>query len=98
MTTMVLTTQNRQAKQAERRAELDLQVNLLSEQKITKVIALFEELRRDMPAVPNRDDPVATAMTHAVDPHDVISALESTFEPAESTPPAPSRNPWRATP
>jgi uncharacterized membrane protein len=96
MTTMVLTTQNRQAKQAERRAELDLQVNLLSEQKITKVIALFEELRRDMPAVRNREDPVANAMAHAVDPHDVISALESTFEPGESTPPAPSQNPSRS--
>jgi len=81
VTTMVLTTQNRQAKQAERRAELDLQVNLRAEQKVTKVIALLEELRRDLPVVPNRDDPVALAMTEAVDPHAVVSALEETFTP-----------------
>ncbi|HEX9296598.1 MAG TPA: DUF1003 domain-containing protein [Polyangiaceae bacterium] len=83
--TMVLTTQNRQAKLAERRAELDLQVNLRAEQKITKIVALLEELRRDLPTVRNREDPVAAAMTRAVDPNAVLSALEETFEgrPAE---------------
>jgi uncharacterized membrane protein len=84
--TMVLTTQNRQAKHAEKRSQLDLQVNLLAEQKVTKLIALLEELRRDLPVVPDRDDPVAAAMTRAVDPHAVISALEGTFE---GGPPAP---------
>jgi uncharacterized membrane protein len=83
---MVLATQNRQAKQAERRAELDLQVNLLAEQKITKLVSLLEELRRDLPTVPNRADAVADAMTQSVDPHVVLSALEQTFE-SDSQPP-----------
>lgn len=76
MTTMVLTTQNRQARHAEQRAHLDLQVNLLAEQKIAKVIALLEELRRDLPDVQDRQDPTAEAMTKAVDPDAVISAIE----------------------
>ena len=80
MTTVVLTAQNRQAKQAERRAELDLQVNLLAEQKAAKIIALLEELRHDIPTVRNREDPVAAAMARSVDPHAVIQALEDTFE------------------
>jgi uncharacterized membrane protein len=76
MTTMVLTAQNRQVRHADQRAHLDLQVNLLAEQKIAKVIALLEELRRDLPIVRNRQDLVAEAMTEAVKPDNVISALE----------------------
>src|SRR5947209_2990973 len=53
MTTMVLTTQNRQARHAEQRAHLDLQVNILAERKVAKAIALLEELRRDLPNVHN---------------------------------------------
>jgi uncharacterized membrane protein len=81
MTSMILTTQNRQTRDFERRAQLELQVNLLAEQKIAKLIALFEELRRDMPTVTNRVDPVADVMQEPVDPHAVLSALEHTFEP-----------------
>ncbi len=76
MTTMVLTTQNRQVGHSEQRAHLDLQVNLMSEQKIAKVVGLLEELRRDLPSVVNRVDPVAEAMTESVSPDNVISALE----------------------
>lgn len=82
---MVLTTQNRLARQAEIRAQLDLQVNLLAEQKIAKLIALVEELRRDMPAVRDREDPIATAMSRAVDPHAVVSALDDTVKKRNAT-------------
>ena len=50
-TTIVLITQTRQGKLAEQRAQLDLQVSLLAEQKTAKLIALLEELRRDLPEV-----------------------------------------------
>ena len=83
LTIVVLITQNRQARLAERRAQLDLQVNLLSEQKIAKVIALMEELRRDMPSVPNRHDPEAEAMSEAANPHAVLDALEEKLDCAE---------------
>jgi uncharacterized membrane protein len=81
VTIMVLTTQNRQNKRAEQRAQLDLQVNLLAEQKVAKVIALVEELRRDLPTVPNRVDRVAEVMTTPLDPDAVMTALVKTFEP-----------------
>lgn len=83
LTIVVLITQNRQARLAERRAQLDLQVNLLSEQKIAKVIALMEELRRDIPSVRNRHDPEAEAMSEAADPHAVLDALEEKLDAAE---------------
>lgn len=83
LTIVVLITQNRQARLAERRAQLDLQVNLLSEQKIAKVIALMEELRRDMPSVRNRHDPEAEAMSEAADAHAVLDALEEKLDEAQ---------------
>jgi uncharacterized membrane protein len=76
MTTMVLITQNRQTRNAEKHADLDLQVNLLAEQKVAKLIALLEELRRDIPIVQDRVDDVAEAMKEPVNPHAVLSALE----------------------
>ncbi len=80
LTIVVLITQNRQGKLAERRAQLDLQVSLSSEQKIAKLIALVEELRRDLPSVKNRIDPEAEAMSEAADPHAVLEALEERLE------------------
>jgi uncharacterized membrane protein len=73
---MVLITQNRQAKLIERRMHLDLQVNLLTEQKTAKLIELLEELRRDLPNVRNRRDSEAEVMQHSAEPHQVIAALE----------------------
>ena len=82
MTIIVLITQNRQGQTAERRAQLNLQINLLSEQKVTKLISLVEELRRDLPSVQNRHDPQAEAMTEAADPAAVLSALEAGLDEA----------------
>ena len=76
VTTGVLITQNREEKLAEQRAQLSLQVNLLSEQKIAKIIALIEELRSDLPNVRNRHDAEAEVMTEPADPHAVMEALE----------------------
>ena len=80
-TTMVLITQNRQAKLSERRMHLDLQVNLLTEQKTAKLIELLEELRRDLPNVRNRRDSEAEIMQHATEPMKVIAALEDDLGP-----------------
>jgi len=76
MTTGVLITQNREEKLASRRAHLSLQLNLLAEQKTAKLIALVEELRRDLPSVKNRHDPEAEVMKQSADPHTVMDALE----------------------
>ena len=72
-TTMILTTQNRQSRHAKHRAMLDLEINLLAERKATKIIALLEELRRDLPNVENRVDPIADAMSASVDPVGTVS-------------------------
>jgi uncharacterized membrane protein len=74
-TTVVLIAQNRQTKLEQQRADLDLQVNLLTEQKVTKVIHLLEELRRDLPMVKDRHDPQAVVLQEGADTQQVVSAL-----------------------
>lgn len=79
ISTGVLITQNRQEKLTEQRMQLSLQLNLLSEQKIAKLIALVEELRRDLPDVKDRHDPEAEVMKQPADPHVVMEVLEKTL-------------------
>jgi uncharacterized membrane protein len=74
--TVVLIRQERLAKLDERRDHLDLQVNLLTEQKTTKLIHLFEELRRDLPMVKNRHDPESEALQQPTDPHRVLAEMD----------------------
>ena len=74
-TTVVLISQNRQARFDAQRLNLDLQLNLVTEQKTTKLIHLIEELRRDLPMVQDRDDPVAAAMQQPTDATKVLDAL-----------------------
>ena len=79
-TTVVLIKQNRLAKLEELRAHLDLQVNLLTEQKTTKLIDLMEELRRDLPMVKDRHDPEAAAFQQPTDPQQVLAAIDEMRE------------------
>jgi uncharacterized membrane protein len=74
--TIVLIAQNRQSRREQRHRHLDLQVSLLTEQKVTKLIHLVEELRRDMPMVKDRHDPQSTLLQQAADTAAVASAIE----------------------
>ncbi len=85
-TTVVLIKQRRLGKLAEQRAHLDLQVNLLTEQKTTKLIQLIEELRRDLPNVKNRQDDEANALQKPTNPEAVLAALNE-YEKADSDEP-----------
>lgn len=76
ISTGVLVRQTRQENFAEQRSQLMLQLNLLSEQKIAKIIALLEELRADIPQVRDRHDPEAEVMQEAADPIAVLEALQ----------------------
>ncbi|MDF5709655.1 MAG: DUF1003 domain-containing protein [Nostoc sp. S4] len=76
ISTGVLVRQTRQENFAEQRAQLMLQLNLLSEQKIAKIIALLEELRTDLPNVVNRHDFEAQLMQEPADPIAVLEALQ----------------------
>ncbi len=72
---MVLATQSWQGRSAQMRSHLDLQINLLAERKIAKLIQLVEELRVDLPMVRNRQDLVAEAMQCATDTRAMVDAI-----------------------
>jgi len=79
----LLVRQERLAKLEVRRLHLDLQVNLLTEQKTTKLILLIEELRRDLPMVKDRDDPESEAMQLPTDPCRVLAEIDEVRLAAE---------------
>jgi uncharacterized membrane protein len=76
-TTVVLIAQNLQTRVEKQFTRLALQMNFLTEQKVTKVILLLEELRRDMPMVRDRHDPQAQALQEKADAAQVLTAIEA---------------------
>jgi uncharacterized membrane protein len=76
ISTTVLIRQHRMAKLAEHHAHLDLQVNLLAEEKSSKIIKMLEELRHDLPGVSDRTDHEAEELAEPADPKAVLSAIE----------------------
>ncbi|MCC0176379.1 DUF1003 domain-containing protein [Waterburya agarophytonicola K14] len=82
--TGVLIQQNRQYKLAEQRSHLTLQINLLTEQKIAKLIELVEELREDLPNIRDRQDLEAQIMQQATDPQVVLDILQDNLESTDN--------------
>jgi Predicted membrane protein len=76
MAIVILIKQNRQSKVEALHAHLDLQVNMLTEQKVSKLIELLEELRRDLPMVRDRRDMAAEALQEPADTHEMLHALK----------------------
>ncbi len=93
ISTAVLMRQTRQENFAEQRSQLMLQLNLLSEQKIAKLIALVEELRADLPDVVKRHDPEAEMMQEAADPLAVLEALKENLAAELALPTEPEQQP-----
>ena len=83
ITTGVLVQQTRQDKLAEQRSHLILQINLLTEQKIAKLIKLMEELREDLPDIRDRSDLEAQIMQQATDPQVVLDILQENLDSKE---------------
>lgn len=61
---LILTSQRRADRLADAREKMTLELSLQSAHKVSKIIELLEELRRDSPNVPDRHDPEATDMSN----------------------------------
>jgi uncharacterized membrane protein len=86
ISTGVLVYENRQEKVSEERSHLMLQLNLITEQKITKLISLVEELRTDLPNVKNRDDEEAELMQQATDPQVILEVIQKIADSSLGSP------------
>jgi uncharacterized membrane protein len=75
LSTFILITQNRMSLNSERRAELDLQVSLLAEQEITKLVEMVSEIAARIGA-PNDSPREVEEMKRGVAPEAVLDAIE----------------------
>jgi uncharacterized membrane protein len=80
LTVAVLIRQDRMAHMAEHRAHLDLQINLLTEQKVAKILQIIDELRRDLTALRGRPDAEVTEMSKPADAHALMHAIKEKQE------------------
>ncbi|MDT4897218.1 MAG: hypothetical protein QOH25_2295 [Acidobacteriota bacterium] len=84
LSTFVLISQNRLAAASEKRAELDLQVNLLAEQKATKVLEMLDQITEQLDQVGSRfnfkPDPEVKALKVSPEPQEVLQVIEDTVK------------------
>jgi uncharacterized membrane protein len=76
LTVAVLIRQNRMSQVAEHRSHLDLQINLLTEQKVTKTLKMVDELHRELTALRRRPDTEVAEMTKPADAHALMHAIK----------------------
>ena len=81
LSTFILISQNRQNRLAERRNHLDLQINLLSEQENTKMLAMLEAIvtHLDIP----EEDPEISILEEATKPEQLVEQIEQIIEKEE---------------
>ena len=80
ISTAVLIRQHRMSALANHHAHLDLQINLLAEEKNSKIIQMLEELRCDLPNVHNKVDLEAEELGKPTDTEAVLSIIEEETE------------------
>jgi uncharacterized membrane protein len=82
LSTFVLISQNRMNAQADKRAELDLQVSLLSEHEITRLITLVTAMAKKM-NIEDANDAEIEELSKDVYPEKVIETMEKVAERQE---------------
>ena len=75
LSTFVLISQNRMATLADKRADLDLQVSLLSEHEITRIISLVTKMAQKM-NIEDAYDPEMSELAKDVHPEKVLDSIE----------------------
>lgn len=83
ISTFVLITQNRMAELADERADLDLQISLLSEHEITRVLALVAEIAHTL-GIDSARDPELPELKQDIAPEKVLDKIEQHQEKLES--------------
>ena len=75
---LIVAAQRHDQAMADKRAQLTLQIAMLSERKIAKLIELVEEQRRDNPLLPDRRDPEVEELAVPADPLANLEGLDAT--------------------
>jgi uncharacterized membrane protein len=83
LSTFVLISQNRAAAEADRRSELDLQTNLLSEHEITRILTLTRAIAEHL-GISEANDPSLEELERHVAPEKVLDRLTEEEDKASS--------------
>jgi uncharacterized membrane protein len=83
LSTFVLISQNRLSEESERRADLDLQIGLLAEHELTRVLLMLEAIQEKM-GIENRDDSELADLEKETKPEDVLAEIERLHQRALS--------------
>lgn len=83
LSTFVLITQNRMAAIADKRADLDVQISLLAEHEITRVVALVSQIAERM-GIESAQDPELAELSRDVQPERVLDSLEASEAAAQN--------------
>jgi uncharacterized membrane protein len=75
LSTFVLITQNRMAREADRRADLDLQISLLSEHEVTRLITLVRAIAEKLHVEASRN-PELPELQQDVEPETLLDVME----------------------
>lgn len=75
LSTFVLISQNRLSAEADRRADLDLQIGLLAEHELTRVLKMLDEIQDKM-GIENDSDKELRDLEKNVHPEDVLAEID----------------------
>ena len=79
ISTFILISQNRAAKTADRRADLDLQISLLTEHEVTNLIKLVTEIAQNLDVAEARN-PELDELKRTVAPEVVLERIEESVQ------------------
>ncbi len=86
LSTFVLISQNRMTALADKRADLDLQVSLLAEHEVTRLISLVTVMAQKM-GIEEADDPELSELAQDVAPERVLDEMEANARKASGATP-----------
>jgi uncharacterized membrane protein len=78
LSSFVLISQNYQMRIAERRNQLDLQINLLAEQENSKMLLLLEDIAKQVGAI-KKDDPEVGVLVQATKPEELARQIDEAY-------------------
>ena len=86
----VLMTQNRMQRQADKRAHLDLQVNLLAEQELTAILQMLKSISQRLGIAGTPEGANVEQLLDETDIHTIATAIDRELDPATPSATGPS--------
>jgi len=86
LSTFILISENRDARLSERRNQLDLQINLLTEQENTKMLTMLEQIAHKL-GVDVSHDPTLEVLEQSTQPEKLVEQIARTIETTEQEAP-----------